>query len=134
MAAKLIGAGPLVMVDDSRSDSLVVRRCLELSMLDVGFIYLDSGEKLLTYLEAQLAQGGPLPSGVLLDLNMPGRQGFDILIELRQRAEYEAVPVIILTSSDDPVEKRRAAELGAVAFVTKPTTIDEFVLFFDSLA
>ena len=134
MGAKLMGSGPLVLVDDSRPDSLVVRHCFELSKLDVDFVCLESGNELITYLNEQLASGAPLPSVVLLDLKMPDRQGFDVLVELRRCREIDAMPVVILTGSDDPVERQRAIELGAAAFVIKPETIDELVLFFDSLA
>ena len=64
------------------------------------------------------------PSIVFLDLNMPGLTGFDVLGFLRREPRLESVPVIVVTSDDQPESAERAMELGATAYVIKPISFD----------
>jgi CheY-like chemotaxis protein len=76
-----------------------------------------------------------MPAVVLLDINMPGLDGFEVLQRIREREAFAQLPVIMmLTNSDNPRDIERAAELGANGFQTKPATMKEYVRFFDSLA
>lgn len=71
-----------------------------------------------------LSSAHSLPHVILLDLNMPGMNGFDVLKHLKQWALCQSVPVVILTTSDAEFDKERARQLGAAEFITKPTTYD----------
>lgn len=64
------------------------------------------------------------PSIVFLDLNMPGLTGFDVLQFLRREPRLENVPVIVVTSDDQPESAQRAMEIGATAYVIKPISLD----------
>lgn len=64
----------------------------------------------------------PLPDVVLLDLNMPGMTGFEVLEQLKQSVQHQSIPVIILTTSENAIDQERARQLGAIEFITKPTT------------
>ena len=65
-----------------------------------------------------------VPSIVFLDLNMPGLTGFDVLAYLRREPGLENVPVIVVTSDDQPESAQRALQIGATAYVIKPVTLD----------
>ena len=80
------------------------------------------------YTQVHLAVGGQpaldlldstrsLPDVVLLDLNMPGMDGFEVLSHLKQSARYQSLPVVILTTSDAGEDKERARRLGATEFI-----------------
>ncbi len=73
-----------------------------------------------------------LPNGIILDLNMPRRDGFEVLRWLKKRRELAAIPTIILSSSPLQQDVRRAYELGASAFLTKPNKFDDLVQILDA--
>ena len=65
-----------------------------------------------------------VPSIVFLDLNMPGLTGFDVLKFVKREPRLDGVPVIVVTSDDQPESAQRAMEIGASAYVIKPITLD----------
>ena len=65
-----------------------------------------------------------VPSVVFLDLNMPGLTGFDVLQFVKREPRLDGVPVIVVTSDDQPESAQRAMEIGASAYVIKPITLD----------
>lgn len=64
----------------------------------------------------------PTSNVILLDLNMPGLSGLEVLEQLKQSTRYQNIPVIVLTTSDAPTDREQAYRLGASGFITKPTT------------
>ena len=64
------------------------------------------------------------PSVVFLDLNMPGLTGFDVLKFVKREPRLDGVPVVVVTSDDQPESAQRAMEIGARAYVIKPITLD----------
>lgn len=64
------------------------------------------------------------PSIVFLDLNMPGLTGFDVLSYVRREPHLEHIPVVVVTSDDQPESAERAIQNGATAYVIKPITLD----------
>lgn len=69
----------------------------------------------------------PMPDLVILDLKMPRKTGFDVLEWVRSKPEYESLGVIILSSSDDPRDVKRAYQLGATSFFVKSVSFDELI-------
>lgn len=132
---KAVGDGPVVMVDDSESDSFLARKCYERSKLTKEFLTLPSAQALIDYLDGVRAGTEIMPALVLLDINMPGKNGFDALAEIRANPDFHDIPIItMLTNSDDPRDAKKSVELGADGFFTKPSDIVEYIRFFDSLA
>ena len=135
MEPKVIaGNGPIVIVDDGDMDFFIARTCYEKSRLGNELVRFDSGRAFLEYLAARHESGEPLPVLVLLDINMPGMDGFDTLDAVRSMAEFKEVPIIaMLTNSDSDRDRSRSLDLGANDFFTKPMDISDYVAFFDSL-
>jgi CheY-like chemotaxis protein len=73
-----------------------------------------------------------LPNGIILDVNMPRRNGFEVLRWLKKRPEFAAIPAIVLSSSPLQQDVRRAYELGASAFLTKPHKFQDLVQLLDA--
>jgi len=74
------------------------------------------------------AAGVPLvPDLILLDLNTPRSDGFEVLAKIRSDARLSHVPVAVVTSSASPADKQRAARNGATAYIQKPTELDAFI-------
>ena len=76
----------------------------------------------------------PMPARILLDLNMPEMDGFEVLERIRSRPRFMSEPpVIILTHSDDPADRLRSERAGADGYMTKPFQSAEYISFFDEM-
>lgn len=126
---------PILMVDDSDDDLLLARLCHRGANLESPFVTLKSGKALLDYLDKVQRDEEPMPSVVLLDINMPGLSGFDTLERIRAIPTFAKIPVIMmLTHSDRPEDATKAKELGANGFYTKPYDVNEYQQFFTDLS
>lgn len=131
---KLVGPGPVVMVDDSQDDLVIAQRCYKRSKLDRTFLSLGGGTELIAYLEDVQKGDEPMPAIVLLDINMPDMNGFEALAAIRSHPAFHRLPVIMmLTNSDSPRDIDRSLELGASGLQQKPLRLRDYVTFFDSL-
>jgi DNA-binding response OmpR family regulator len=75
---------------------------------------------------AELDKTAPCPHLLLLDLNLPKLDGFEVLRRLRANERFKSLPVLVFTSSDAPADRAMAAELGA-SYFRKPTSYEEFL-------
>jgi CheY-like chemotaxis protein len=120
----------IVLAEDDDGHATLVQRNLERSGLINGFTRLKDGQEALDYLRGQgayLGQAPPEPMLLLLDINMPRIDGVEVLRQLRQEARFARLPVIMLTTTDDPREIDRCYELGCNVYVTKPVDYQAFV-------
>lgn len=111
----------IMMVDDEPIMMELVQAFLESEGYS-RFITLEDSRLALESLQDQR------PDVLLLDLNMPNVDGFDILEAMRQQKQLQHIPVIVLTSANDPASKLRALELGATDFLAKPVDPSELAL------
>lgn len=114
----------LLLVDDSQADVFLMETCLEEAQLPVSLTLAEDGVMALDALGLALEQH-QLPDLMLLDLNMPRRNGFEVLAAMQADSRYQGVPVVVLTSSTAAVDRQQALALGAKAFVTKPNGLIE---------
>ena len=123
------------MVDDNAGDIVLARRCFDASRLRNPWLSFTSGKQLLDYLKTVKGGTSPMPAIVLLDLNMPVMNGFEVLATVRGDEFFRTLPIFcMLTSSSNPMEMERAQKLGASGFVTKPGNMNNYIEFFNSLA
>ena len=117
----------VAVIDDNRRDiELFVIAC------DLGDIPADvtgyaGGVAAMAALSSLALNGAALPAVIMLDLNMPGMNGFDVLTALKAHDALRAVPVVILTSSNSPRDREQCSRMGASGYLVKPSTIKEFV-------
>lgn len=122
------------MVDDSESDAYLARKCYEKSVASNEFIWLKSGEELIEFLDKVRSDVAPMPAVVLLDINMPGIDGFEALATIRAVPVFKEVPIItMLTNSNDPRDIEKSRKLGSNGYFTKPSDISDFIDFYNSL-
>lgn len=126
------GDGVVLVVDDSSQDLALVKAAFAEAGCPAKIRTVQTVDGAIDYLSARGAFSdraeNPMPDLVLLDLQMPARDGFDLLGWIRgQRADWHRVPVIMLTTSHDFVEIRKAYDAGANSFLVKPTGFDELV-------
>ncbi len=132
-------AQPVVlMVDDSQQDVALVREACSEVECPVDLRAVDGGRVAMDYLEGRPPfserAAHPFPALILLDLQMPGVSGFDVLTWLRKRSEdWRRTPVVVLTTSHDAVDVRRAYDLGANSFLVKPTGFAELAAAIDQV-
>jgi CheY-like chemotaxis protein len=126
--------GPVVMVDDNGGDLFFVERCYLSSKVKNPWLAFARGQEFLEMLQSVKSGESPMPALVLLDLNMPGMTGLEILQETRADPYFGTLPIFcVLTSSTDPRDQRRAQELGVTGFYTKSSSIDHYIEFFNSM-
>ena len=120
-------AHQVLLVEDSPTDVLLLETSIELGQLPLQLRLAEDGMEALQQLEQDLTEGN-LPELILLDLNMPRMNGFEVLEALKEREDYQSLRVVVLTTSAASVDRERALELGAHAFVTKPFEFDRVIM------
>jgi two-component system, response regulator len=113
----------IVMADDDPDDRMLTRDAFEeCDAIDcAGFV--EDGQELLELLVSLQA----LPRLILLDWNMPRKNGLETLHALKANPHLRGIPVVILTTSTDPVDVEAANAAGAEGFITKPVTFEGLV-------
>jgi CheY-like chemotaxis protein len=111
----------ILLAEDNPADVYLIEEALREHKLTFEMILAEDGEEALS----MLSNPETRPDIVLLDLNMPKRSGGEVLGRLQR--DLEGIPVVVLTSSDSPVDREEAMRLGATTFIRKPTGLDEFL-------
>jgi len=131
MAENALNPVVVLMADDDIDDVVLVRDALKDSRCEVDFRYVEDGEEALDYLNRRGRFGdrtlSPRPSLILLDLNMPKKDGIQTLQEIRNNPEIRTIPVVVLTTSRDRDLMLRIYRLGGSAFITKPTVYKDMI-------
>jgi CheY-like chemotaxis protein len=120
----------IILAEDDDGHASLVERNLERAGLLNGFLRVRDGQELLDILNAQGAENGPVLSEglvILLDINMPRIDGIEALKQIKANDATKSIPVIMLTTTDDPREVNRCYELGANVYITKPVEYDNFI-------
>jgi len=120
------------IVDDDADDRESIRDAFLENKHLHEYIFMKNGEQLLTHLSAQDDAGSSRI--ILLDLNMPGKDGKDVLKEIKNKKEWQPIPVIVLTTSSSEKDRDMSYELGANCFVTKPSSYKDLLMVTDSIA
>jgi CheY-like chemotaxis protein len=118
----------ILMADDDEDDRLLTRDALRESRLANELYFVRDGEELLEFLyqRGQFASA-PRPGLILLDLNMPRKDGREALREIKADPNLRCIPVVVLTTSKEEADIYRSYDLGANSFVTKPVTFDGLI-------
>jgi CheY-like chemotaxis protein len=116
----------ILLAEDNRSAVYVVRKSLEEHGIEHELAVVSDGEAAFRFFD-EVETGAPAPDVIILDLNLPRRSGQEVLERLRTRGCCKDVPVVILSSSDSPVDRAAALGLGANAYFRKPTQLDDFL-------
>lgn len=120
----------IVLAEDDDGQASLVERNIRRAGFTNGFTRLRDGQEALDYFRGQGEFAGkPAPSTVvlLLDINMPRIDGIEVLKQLRETPETETVPVIMLTTTDNPKEIERCYQLGCNVYITKPVEPEAFI-------
>jgi CheY-like chemotaxis protein len=118
----------VLLVEDNDADVRLTREALREPGEDVRLSSVGDGEQALAFLRKQEGfADAPRPDLVLLDLNLPRKNGLEVLEELRADPEVASIPVVMLTSSSARSDIEAAYAAGVNAFVVKPHELDAFM-------
>jgi CheY-like chemotaxis protein len=115
---------PILLVEDDLVDVMTVRRCFEELNIENPLVNAVNGEEALEYLQDT---ENPRPSLVLLDLNMPRMNGFEFLRAVKSDDFLKAIPVVILTTSNQSSDVLESYQLGAAGYIVKSADYCQFV-------
>ena len=122
---------PILVVEDSPEDYEALKRAFQKNGLGNPLFHCEDGDQGLDYIYRrggfQSKAGTPLPGLILLDLNLPGTDGFEVLQQLKRDEKLRDIPVIVMTTSGDPNDIKRCYDMGANSYVQKPVTVDGFL-------
>jgi CheY-like chemotaxis protein len=133
------GSVTILMADDDEDDRLLTADALKRSRLINDLRFVVDGDDLMQYLrgEGVYSAGGvpaPRPGLILLDLNMPKKDGREALGEIKRDAALRSIPVVVLTTSSAEEDIVRTYDLGVNSFISKPVTFEGFATVMQTLA
>jgi len=121
----------ILIADDDAEDRMLVKEALEESRLNNNIQFVENGEELLDYLHNRGKFTDkdlyPTPGLILLDLNMPKKDGREALKEIKTDDHLRMIPVVVLTTSKAEEDILRTYDLGVSSFITKPVTFTALV-------
>ena len=131
MTTKLNGLHPILIAEDDEDDYLLTIEALKEAGVDTQIKWVKDGEELMNYLEplgdSRKKPHAELPSLILLDLNMPRKDGREVLDEIKKNETLRKIPVIVLTTSKADTDISHAYDLGVNSYIQKPVRFNEFV-------
>ena len=117
----------VLMVEDDPGDVELTREAMGSAKLAIDLEVVEDGEKALAYLHSKKPHAHEqLPDLILLDLNLPRKNGQEVLKEIKQHKYLRLIPVVILTSSSREEDIRNTYEIGCNCYVMKPAGLRQF--------
>jgi CheY-like chemotaxis protein len=121
----------ILMADDDEDDILLTQKALKQGKLLNELHCVRDGEELLDYLFHRGAYSepasAPRPGVILLDLNMPRKDGREALKEIKEHPDLKDIPIVVFTTSKAEEDVYRSYKLGVNSFVTKPVTFERLI-------
>jgi CheY-like chemotaxis protein len=118
----------VLLVEDDPGDVLLTREAFEHQKVANRLHVVNNGEDAITFLRKEGAYAdAPDPDLVLLDLNLPGMHGREVLMAVKEDPRLQTIPVVVLTTSEAEEDVLRSYQLHANAYVTKPVDFDRFM-------
>ena len=125
----------ILMADDDDDDYMLTKKALKESKLLNTLVRVSDGEELLDYLfrRGDYEHTALRPGVILLDLNMPKKDGREALKEIKSDPELRNIPIVIFTTSKAEEDIYRSYQLGSNSFITKPVTFNDLITVMKTL-
>jgi CheY-like chemotaxis protein len=118
----------ILLVDDSSDDVLLTKRALKKGKVLNNLSVVDDGVEAINFLHRRGEYSdAPRPDIILLDLNMPRKDGREVLGEIKADDDLKQIPVVVLTTSEADIDVRESYALHANCYVTKPVDLGQFM-------
>ena len=124
----------VLLVEDDPGDVELIREGLNGAKIFINLHVIDDGIKAMKYLRREGPyRVAPKPDLIILDLNLPKKDGKDVLHEVKNDEQLKSIPVVVLTTSASEEDVNRCYELGANCCITKPIGLEEFLKIVKSI-
>jgi CheY-like chemotaxis protein len=124
----------ILLVEDSPSDTELTQEALREAKVRNHLSTVEDGVQAMDFLRRRGAYvGAPRPDLIMLDLNLPRKDGREVLAEIKEDPELKAIPVVVLTTSQAEQDVLRAYHLHANCYITKPVDFEQFLLAIRSI-
>jgi CheY-like chemotaxis protein len=124
----------VLLVEDNPGDAQLTRIALELGKISINLNVVEDGVEAMAFLRKQEQYAGvPHPDIILLDLNLPKKDGREVLAEIKADSNLKRIPVVVLTTSQSEEDILKAYDLAANCYITKPVDFDQFVKIVQSI-
>ena len=128
MQEETLGVVDVLLVEDDPGDVYLIREAFAHNKIHNALHVVSDGVAALDFLRRRGAYPeAPRPDLVLLDLNLPLKDGREILAEIKADEDLRTIPIVVLTTSEADEDIARSYDLGANAYVTKPVDFDRFI-------
>lgn len=117
----------IILAEDDEGHATLIQRNLKRAGLMNKIIHFKDGQEILDYLFQEKEKERHLPALLLLDIKMPKVDGIEVLKRVKEDVILKKIPVIMITTTDDPREVERCHELGCSNYIKKPIVYDSFV-------
>lgn len=128
---------PILLAEDDKNDIFLMRRAFDSAGVPNPLYVVHNGQEAIHYLEGSgdysRREQYPMPGLLLLDLKMPWMDGFDVLKWLRSHAEFNELPVVVLTSSNLQADIDKSRQFGVYDYRVKPTRFEDLVRLLDDV-
>jgi len=116
----------VLLIEDNQADILLLQETLRDIELDINLHVVYNGEEAISFLHEPYREAAR-PDLILLDLNLPKKNGFSVLEDIKQDAELMQIPVIVFSTSQAQEDIDRCYRLHANCFIVKPSNLDDFI-------
>lgn len=118
----------ILLVEDNSGDARLAREALRDAKVRNNLTWISDGAEALAFLRRQgKYSAAPRPDLILLDLNLPRKDGREVLTEIKADDKFKRIPVVVLTTSQAEEDVLRAYHLNANCYITKPVDLDQFM-------
>lgn len=124
----------ILLVEDNAADILLLEEALADIAVKINLHVVNNGEEAISYLQqVEPFKAAIRPDLILLDLNLPKKNGFEVLEEIKQDSKLQQIPVVILSTSQAPEDVSRSYQLHANCYISKPSDLDRFMAVINSI-
>lgn len=120
----------ILLAEDDKGHAALVKKNLWRICIEARIVHFSTGEELLAYLDGQAQKGEAFKEGrhvILLDIKMPGIDGIETLRLIKTSSNLKKIPVIMLTTTNDPSEIFRCYQHGCAFYIVKPSDYNKFM-------
>lgn len=124
----------ILLVEDNAADILLLEEALADIAVKINLHVVNNGEEAISYLQqVEPFKAAIRPDLILLDLNLPKKNGFEVLEEIKQDSKLQQIPVVILSTSQAPEDVSRSYQLHANCYISKPSDLGRFMAVINSI-
>ena len=109
------------------ADARLVREALENSAIACELVVITNGQRAVEFIEDSDSGSGLCPQLAIVDLNLPKKSGAEVVKRMRASATYKDVPVVVLTSSNNQIDRENAKSIGVSRYIVKPSRLSEIL-------